>query len=107
MSEKKGKAVVVTTSNNGVYFGYIVGKASPDRVVLRNCRNCLYWDDSVRGYVGLSVVGPGEACFVGPAAPEMTLYGVESIAECTEVAVAAWESAPWGTTRTVATSSMN
>lgn len=90
------KAVVVQCSNGGMYFGYLVGAASDESVVLSDCRNCLRWDASVKGYVGLAVTGPSRACFVGPASPEMTLFGIESVMTCTSAAIAAWESAPWG-----------
>lgn len=91
MSEQ---AVVVTTKHRGVFFGYLVGEASAEKVTLKNARNCIRWQ-GIRGFIALAESGPGDQCRVGPAAPEVTLYDITSVATATEQATKAWEAAPW------------
>jgi hypothetical protein len=94
MSESK-RGVLVTTEHRGVFFGYLVGEPSKEKVLLEKARNCIYWDASTHGFVGLAERGPGRECKVGPAAPTLTLFGITSVAECTAEATEAWERAPW------------
>jgi hypothetical protein len=89
------KPVIVTTEYRGVFFGYLKADHSPGRVILTRARNCIYWSSDVRGFVGLAATGPSESCNVGPETPEMTLFGITSIAACTPAAVEAWRAAPW------------
>lgn len=90
------KAVVVTTENRGVFFGYVEDeRKAPEQITLSGCRNCVYWPATARGFLGLAVSGPGEGARVGPAAAETTLYKLTSISACSEEAIAAWEKAPW------------
>jgi len=88
------KHVVVTTKHRGVFFGKLVSH-DRDVVVLKDARNVLYWDKSAHGFLGLAAKGPSNASRVGPSVPELTLNGVTSLSQCTDVAVAAWESEPW------------
>ena len=86
--------VLVTTKHRGVFFG----KLKEDKgatVILEQARNCVSWDQATRGFLGLATTGPTSGCRIGPAAPELTLYGVTSIATCSDEAVKAWERAPW------------
>jgi hypothetical protein len=95
--QKQKRAVVVTTENRGVFFGFVEDDSkAPNQITLSRCRNCVYWPASTRGFIGLTTSGPLAGSKVGPAAPEMTLYKVTSIATCTEEAIAAWEKAVWG-----------
>lgn len=96
MTEKKSKMVMVTTERRGVFAGYLVGKLSAEKIVLRDARCCVYWTQSERGFLGLAAKGPGSGCRVGPAAPKVTLYGVTSVTEMTEAAAKRWEAEPWG-----------
>jgi hypothetical protein len=89
------RAVLVTTAHRGVFFGYLTGEPAKEKVTLENVRNCVYWDASVHGFVGLAATGPSGQCKVGPAAPEVTLYDITSVLACTQDAVAKWEAAPW------------
>jgi hypothetical protein len=86
--------VVVTTSYSGVFFGELVEK-NGDTVTLANCRNCIHWPESVRGFMGLASLGPLEGSRVSPASPRTELYGVTSISQCTDDAVKQWESERW------------
>lgn len=87
--------VIVTTEHRGVFFGYLTGEPSKEKITLERARNCLYWSSDVRGFVGLAEKGPSKDCRVGPAAPKITLFDITSVIECTPEAVERWESAPW------------
>ena len=89
-----GQPVLVTTDKRGVFFGYLKGEPGPT-VTLTQARNCLYWSNDVKGFVGLAVTGPTSGCRIGPAAPEMVLMGVTSVSKVTAEAAVAWEKAPW------------
>jgi hypothetical protein len=87
------RAVVVTTSHRGVFFGY-ANDVNGEIIKLRAARNCVYWSADVKGFIGLAATGPSKNCKVGPAA-DISLRGITSVIECSPPAVAAWESAPW------------
>lgn len=53
----KERAVLVTTAHRGVFFGYAT-KTDGDTIKLRAARNCIYWHQSVRGFLGLASTGP-------------------------------------------------
>lgn len=86
-------AVLVTTLHRGVFFGYTTDTQGAI-IKLRNARNCLYWPAENKGFMGLANMGPVMGARVGPAA-DIELRDITSVALCTDVAVAAWESAPW------------
>lgn len=88
-----GKPVVVTTAHRGVFFGY-AENTDGETIKLSACRNCIYWDTGMKGFVGLASDGPSAACKVGPAA-NMELRNITAVLECTTKAMKAWESAPW------------
>lgn len=96
-TKKKGKAVLVTTSDRGVFFGYLssIPKAKPASLKISNARNCIYWSAETKGFLGLAYTGPQEGSKVGPCVPGITLYGITSIAECSPEAVKKWEEGPW------------
>ncbi len=93
MSDPKERAVLVTTSHRGVFFGFATKTDGPT-IALRAARNCLYWSSDVRGFLGLASRGPSKACKIGPSA-DIELRDVTCIAECSEEAVKAWAAAPW------------
>lgn len=87
------RAVLVTTTHRGVFFGYAVETAGPT-IKLRAARNCLYWPADNKGFLGLASMGPTKGARVGPAA-NIELRDITCVAECTEQSVKAWEAAPW------------
>lgn len=91
--KKQERAVVVTTSHRGVFFGYASDVDGPT-IRLRAGRNCIYWPAENRGFMGLAAMGPVKGARVGPAA-DITLRDITSVTECTDDAMKAWESAPW------------
>jgi hypothetical protein len=92
-NRKKERAIVVTTSHRGVFFGYA---AETDGAVikLRAARNCLYWSRNVKGFLGLASSGPVGDSRVGPAA-DIELRDITCVAECSAEAAKVWEAAPW------------
>lgn len=87
------RAVLVTTSHRGVFFGY-ASDIDGESITLRAGRNCLYWSSDIKGFAGLASTGPSKSCRVGPAV-DIQLRDITSVSLVTEVAVKAWESAPW------------
>jgi uncharacterized protein DUF6948 len=87
------RAVLVTTSHRGVFFGYAT-ETNGATIKLRAARNCIYWPVENKGFMGLANMGPVKGSRVGPAA-DIDLRDITSVVECTTAAVAAWESAPW------------
>lgn len=92
-SEKKERAVLVTTTHRGVFFGYAT-ETGGDVVHLKRGRNCIYWTAEVKGFLGLAATGPVKGCRVGPPA-DFELRNVTCVAEVTPAAVEAWEKGPW------------
>lgn len=87
------RAVLVTTEQRGVFFGYATD-ASGDTIKLRSARNCLYWPAENKGFLGLASEGPKSGARIGPAA-DIELRNITCVAVCTPEAVKAWEAAPW------------
>ena len=92
-SKEKERAVLVTTSHRGVFFGYATD-IEGDQIKLRAGRNCLYWTADVKGFAGLAASGPSKSCRVGPAV-DIQLRDITSVSLVSDEAVKAWESAPW------------
>jgi hypothetical protein len=88
----KEKAVLVTTSHRGVFFGYTT-ETEGTTIKLNRARNCIYWR-GIKGFLALAESGPTKECRVGPQA-NITLRDITCVAECTPAAVEAWEKAPW------------
>lgn len=95
MSENQGQAVLVTTAHRGVFFGYLVGEPSKEKVMLTRARNCVSWTQQERGVFGLAAVGPSKECRIGPAVPSLTLMDITGVATVTPEAVERWEQSPW------------
>ena len=89
------RAVLVTTSHRGVFFGYATD-TDGERIKLSRARNILYWPTGNKGFLGLASMGPLKGARVGPAA-DIELRDITCVAECSVEAVTAWEAAPWST----------
>lgn len=92
-SVKKERAVLVTTSHRGVFFGYATD-TNGATIELKRARLCVYWHADLRGFMGLASHGPTPNCKVGPAC-DISVRDITSVAECTPVAIAAWEKEFW------------
>ena len=91
-----GDKVVVTTEYRGVFFGSLAALDISERIcTLTDARNCVYWPNSNRGFIGLAVTGPLDGSRVGPAASCLQLTCVTSVAICTAEAAQRWEAGPW------------
>jgi len=90
---KAEKAVLVTTTHRGVFFGYATD-IDGETIALRAGRNCLYWSADVKGFAGLAATGPNKSCRVGPAV-DIQLRNITSVSLVSDEAVKAWEAAPW------------
>ncbi len=88
------KNVLVTTVHRGVFFGNLLER-NGESVVLARCRNCVYWDSSLKGFLGLATSGPTGKCKIGPACDRSELFGVTSINDVSDEAARKWEDAPW------------
>lgn len=90
---KKEKAVVVTTSHRGVFFGYATD-TSGESITLKQARNCIYWR-GIKGFIALAESGPTKECRVGPPANSMEIRDITSVIECTPAAAKEWERGYW------------
>lgn len=97
MSETNGhRPVLVTTQHRGVFFGYLHGEPSKEKVVISKCRNVTYWDAATKSFLGLAATGPTPNCRVSAAAgAESTLFDITGVFVCTPEAVEKFEAAPW------------
>lgn len=94
-SKNAERAVLVTTSHRGVFFGYIADeKKFPEQITLKNMRNCIQWR-GLKGFLELTTTGPTGACRIGPAAERGTLANCTGMWDVQPAAVKAWEEAPW------------
>ena len=64
---KTERAVLVTTSHRGVFFGYALD-TDGETIKLRAARNCIYRPTDNKGFMGLAYMGPIKGSRVGPAA---------------------------------------
>ena len=92
-NRSKDRAVLVTTTHKGVFFGY-AGETDGATIKLRAARNCIYWSADVKGFIGLAATGPSKGCKIGPSA-DIELRDITCVVECTPEAITAWEGAPW------------
>ena len=93
MDKEKDRAVLVTTSHKGVFFGY-ASNTDGATIKLRAARLCVYWSADLRGFMGLASAGPNENCKIGPAA-DIELRDITSVVEVSTKAAKKWEAAPW------------
>lgn len=92
---KVGDRVVVTTEHRGVFFGRLTEDKAPECLILSDSRQCVYWDSSIRGVLGLAANGPGPLCRIGPNVPSITVWKITGIFVCTDEATRAWGAGPW------------
>lgn len=87
-----GRPVLVTTEFRGVFFGY-ADDTSGDTITLTNARNCIYWPSTNGGFGGLASEGPAKGSRIGASVEKIELRKITSVAEVSEAAVKAWETA--------------
>jgi len=91
----KERAVVVTTEFRGVFFGYMDEPPADGSITIKRARNCVYWSQDVRGFMGLAATGPSKDCKIGPAVPSITLNKITAVIEVTPEAAEKWGGGPW------------
>ena len=92
---KKEQPVMVTTEFRGVFFGYMTEPPVDGSITIKRARNCVYWSQDVKGFMGLAATGPSKDCKIGPAVPSVMLNKVTAIIEVTKEAAEKWEGGPW------------
>ncbi len=93
MAKQTERAVIVTTSHRGAFFGYAVD-TSGSTINLKRARLCVYWSADLRGFMGLASSGPNKSCKIGPAS-DIEVRDITAVVEVSPEAVQKWESAPW------------
>ena len=99
MSKSKSKstsaerAVIVTTTHRGVFFGYATDTDGPT-IKLRAARMCVSWSSDMHGVMGLANPGPSRTCRIGPPV-DFEVRDITGVMEVTPGAVEKWEAAPW------------
>ena len=92
---KTGRAVVVTTKDKGVFFGYVKDESqAPEQITLTKMRNCIYWPTQTKGFMGLASDGPHRDAKVGPPA-DIELRKVTAVVEVTPSAEKVWNEFKW------------
>lgn len=86
------RPVLVTTEYRGVFFGY-ADNTNGETVTLTNARNCIYWHESMGGFMGLASTGPNDRCRIGAKVDKIELRKITSVAEVNESAERAWVGA--------------
>lgn len=93
MAKLTERAVLVTTSHRGIFFGYAT-ETGGTTIKLRAARLCVSWTSDLHGFMGLASKGPSSNCRIGPAA-DIEIRDITSVSEVTPEAVAKWEKSPW------------
>ena len=86
------RPVLVTTEFRGVFFGY-AEDTTGENIILKNARNCIYWPSANGGFAGLASEGPAKGSRIGAMVDQIDLRKVTSVAEMSEAAVEAWNTA--------------
>lgn len=96
-SKTERYVVVVARAPNSNWARVLAGTLESGglgQAVLRDVRQALYYGKESNGEVGLAVHGPrGNSRITAPVS-RLEVDGVGFVADCTEAARAAWQSAP-------------
>ena len=95
--EETKKFVVVTTDKDkrGVFGGYLEVDNSEEYVILTQAQMAVYWPEVLHGVLGLASIGPQEGARISYPVPEIKLFGITAIMNCTDKAVQQWQKALW------------
>ncbi len=93
-TKKAERAVMVTTSHRGVFFGYAT-ETEGDTIDLKRARMVIYWPQDVRGVLGLAVTGPTRGSKITAAVDAMQVRQITAVVEVSTEAVANWEKGIW------------
>jgi hypothetical protein len=93
----KDKFVLVTTKEKGVFAGTLKEHDKENETcILKNAKMCVYWNESIKGVLGLANTGPNDECRITPNVLTLYLNGITSITECSENAKIQWDKELWG-----------
>ncbi len=84
MTTKKERAVLVTTSHRGVFFGF-AADTDGETIDLKRAQLVISWSSDLRGFMGLASHGPSSSCSIGRPA-DIQIRDITSVVECTEAA---------------------
>lgn len=87
------KPIIVATER-AVFFGLVPNDQDmhAESITLENARHCLYWPESVGGWLGLADIGPQDGSRITATAPSATIRNVTGTAECTNEAAENWKT---------------
>lgn len=85
------RPVIVTTEYRGVFFGY-TEDSTGDTIVLKEARNCIYWHESINGFMGLATTSSLRQCKIGAKVAQIELRKITSVIEVEPQAEKAWRS---------------
>lgn len=85
---RKERAVLVTTTHKGVFFGYAT-QTSGDVINLKRARMAIYWG-TTKGLMQLCHTGPTASSKVSAPA-DIELRGITAVFEIAPEALAVWE----------------
>jgi len=90
-------AILITTEYRGVFFGHLREWNEDKRIaVLDGARNVVYWENKLKGFLGLASEGPTKGCRIGPKVDGLELHKVTSrVPIQTKKAIKRFEAAPW------------
>ncbi len=91
MKNKTKQPVLVTTEFRGVFFGFVEDDSKlPSEITLTDARNCISWDSSCGGFLGLASKGVNPNCKIGSLVKKLRLFKITSVTEVSEVAGTTW-----------------
>lgn len=85
------RPVIITTEYRGVFFGY-AENTSGDTIILKEARNCIYWHEGIRGFMGLASTDSLERCRIGAKVAQIELRKITAVVEVEPQAEKAWRS---------------
>lgn len=90
-TESTLRAVIVTTSHRGVFFGYTDAKSGDEIIHLKNARMAIRFG-TTRGLMQLAQTGPTSNSKISDRA-DLEVRSITAVFEVTDAAVKAWEAA--------------
>ena len=92
MSVDRLVPVLVTTQHKGVFFGFAANDDLENKSLIRldRVKCCMYWHESVGGFLGLASAGPNDQCRIGKQAEHVVLHDITALVICSEEAVSQW-----------------
>ena len=87
---KKKRHVLITTQYKGVYQGEYVSNDSVNRTCVLKKANMVRKWGTTEGVDELANTGPTSESIISACAPQIELYGLTSLVDCTVKAIKKW-----------------